>query len=83
MQIKTESGSKMKTHKTGIYKKWKDQSHKRVSVNGTNDGGFAAASTSLAGNYFGKLSSKRILTVVMFSGEFYIFLGTLPSQLHS
>ncbi|XP_009798712.1 putative DEAD-box ATP-dependent RNA helicase 29 isoform X1 [Nicotiana sylvestris] len=49
VQIKTEGGSKMKTHKTGIYKKWKDQSHKRVSVNGTNDGGSAAASTSLAG----------------------------------
>lgn len=50
MQIKTESSSKMKSNKTGIYKKWKDQSHKRVSLNGTNDGNFAAQSTSLAGN---------------------------------
>ncbi|WMV49144.1 hypothetical protein MTR67_042529 [Solanum verrucosum] len=48
-KIKTESGSKGKTNKTGIYKKWKDQSHKRVSLNGTNDGNSAAQSTSLAG----------------------------------
>lgn len=50
VQIKTESGSKAKTNKTGIYKKWKDQSHKRISLNGTNDGNSAAQSTSLAGN---------------------------------
>ncbi|OIS99244.1 PREDICTED: putative DEAD-box ATP-dependent RNA helicase 29 [Nicotiana attenuata] len=57
-KIKTEGGSKMKTHKTGIYKKWKDQSHKRVSVNGTNDGGSAAASTSLAGGPRGQGGSR-------------------------
>ncbi|KAK4345074.1 hypothetical protein RND71_035250 [Anisodus tanguticus] len=48
-KIKTEGGSKTKSNKTGIYKKWKDQSHKRVSLNGTNDGNSAAVSTSLAG----------------------------------
>ncbi|XP_060202926.1 putative DEAD-box ATP-dependent RNA helicase 29 isoform X2 [Lycium barbarum] len=48
-KIKTEGGSKTKSNKIGIYKKWKDQSHKRVSLNGTNDGNSAAASTSLAG----------------------------------
>lgn len=46
----------MKSHKTGIYKKWKDQSHKRVSLNGTNGGDFSALSTSLAGNDLEPLS---------------------------
>ncbi|CAN4087151.1 unnamed protein product [Withania somnifera] len=58
-KIKTESGSKMKSNKTGIYKKWKDQSHKRVSLNGTNDGNFAAESTSLAGGPRGQGGSRN------------------------
>ncbi|KAF3617935.1 hypothetical protein FXO38_33691 [Capsicum annuum] len=58
-KIKTESGSKMKSNKTGIYKKWKDRSHKRVSLNGTNDGNFAAESTSLAGGPRGQGGSRN------------------------
>lgn len=38
VQIKTESGAKAKLEKTGIYKKWKERSHKRVSLTGTNEG---------------------------------------------
>ncbi|KAM1019007.1 hypothetical protein ACFX2C_040568 [Malus domestica] len=37
-KIKTESGAKAKLEKTGIYKKWKERSHKRVSLTGTNEG---------------------------------------------
>ncbi|KZV17347.1 DEAD-box ATP-dependent RNA helicase 29 [Dorcoceras hygrometricum] len=48
-KIKTESGAKVKTNKTGIYKRWKEQSHKRVSLKGTNDGTVEGATTS-AGN---------------------------------
>ncbi|GAV92665.1 DBP10CT domain-containing protein, partial [Cephalotus follicularis] len=35
-KIKTESGAKVRPNKTGIYKKWKEQSHKKVSLRGTN-----------------------------------------------
>ncbi|XP_073133429.1 putative DEAD-box ATP-dependent RNA helicase 29 [Henckelia pumila] len=45
-KIKTESGAKVKTNKTGIYKRWKEQSHKKVSLKGTNDGTVEVASTS-------------------------------------
>ncbi|KAK9111411.1 hypothetical protein Scep_018930 [Stephania cephalantha] len=38
-KIKTESGSKLKATKTGIYKKWKERSHHKVSLKGTNSGG--------------------------------------------
>ncbi|XP_073151227.1 putative DEAD-box ATP-dependent RNA helicase 29 [Henckelia pumila] len=48
-KIKTESGAKVKTNKTGIYKRWKEQSHKKVSLKGTNDGTVEVASSS-AGN---------------------------------
>lgn len=34
-QIKTESGgAKAKASKTGMYKKWKEQSHKKISLSG-------------------------------------------------
>lgn len=36
-QIKTEAGSKVKAHKTGIYKKWKERSHNKISSNGSDD----------------------------------------------
>ncbi|KAG9144352.1 hypothetical protein Leryth_025213 [Lithospermum erythrorhizon] len=35
--IKTEGGAKVKARKTGIYKKWKDGSHSKVSLRGSND----------------------------------------------
>ncbi|KAJ9675111.1 hypothetical protein PVL29_024167 [Vitis rotundifolia] len=48
-KIKTESGSKVKATKTGIYKKWKERSHNKISLKGTSNEGNAEA-TSSAGN---------------------------------
>lgn len=50
VQIKTESGAKTKATKTGIYKKWKERSHGKVFLKGTNNEGDAQESTSLKGN---------------------------------
>ncbi|XP_047981169.1 putative DEAD-box ATP-dependent RNA helicase 29 [Salvia hispanica] len=36
-KIKTESGAKVKAKSTGIYKRWKEKSHSKVSLRGTND----------------------------------------------
>ncbi|XP_010913583.1 DEAD-box ATP-dependent RNA helicase 29 [Elaeis guineensis] len=33
-KIKTESGARMKASKTGMYKKWKERSHKMISLSG-------------------------------------------------
>ncbi|KAG5100576.1 hypothetical protein JHK82_045628 [Glycine max] len=49
-KIKTESGAKTKANKTGIYKKWKERSHVRISLKGTNNGD-PQDSTSLTGSY--------------------------------
>ncbi|MCL7048901.1 hypothetical protein MKW94_001622 [Papaver nudicaule] len=38
-KVITESGSKVATHKTGIYKKWKERSHSKVSFQGSNTEG--------------------------------------------
>ncbi|XP_020259077.1 DEAD-box ATP-dependent RNA helicase 29-like isoform X3 [Asparagus officinalis] len=35
-KIKTESGAKVKAGKTGIYKKWKERSHRQISLEGKN-----------------------------------------------
>ncbi|OIW17988.1 hypothetical protein TanjilG_31361 [Lupinus angustifolius] len=51
-KIKTESGAKTKATKTGIYKRWKERSHSKISFNGTNDGD-AQGSTSLSGSFRG------------------------------
>ncbi|CAI8617478.1 unnamed protein product [Vicia faba] len=48
-KIKTESGAKTKANKTGIYKKWKERSHSKISLRGTNTDGDAQESTSLKG----------------------------------
>ncbi|XP_071730948.1 putative DEAD-box ATP-dependent RNA helicase 29 [Rutidosis leptorrhynchoides] len=47
-KIVTESGSKAKANKTGIYKRWKEKSHTKISFQGTNNDG-GAESTSLKG----------------------------------
>ncbi|GLU16619.1 hypothetical protein SLE2022_330440 [Rubroshorea leprosula] len=47
-KVITESGAKVKAEKTGIYKKWKEQSHKKVSFRGTNNEENAEG-TSLSG----------------------------------
>ncbi|XP_004505526.1 putative DEAD-box ATP-dependent RNA helicase 29 [Cicer arietinum] len=52
-KIKTESGAKTKANKTGIYKKWKDRSHSKISLKGTSTDGDAQESTSFKGSYRG------------------------------
>ncbi|KAK9993793.1 hypothetical protein SO802_023496 [Lithocarpus litseifolius] len=49
-KIKTESGAKVKANKTGIYKKWKQQSHNKVSLRGANSEGNVEGSTSISGD---------------------------------
>ncbi|GMI78353.1 DEAD-box RNA helicase 29 [Hibiscus trionum] len=49
-KVKTESGARVKTEKTGIYKKWKERSHRKVSLKGTTNGENAEA-TSSSGDY--------------------------------
>ncbi|XP_052192832.1 putative DEAD-box ATP-dependent RNA helicase 29 isoform X2 [Diospyros lotus] len=48
-KIKTESGEKVKAKKTGIYKRWKERSHNKISLKGTNSEGNAEEATGLAG----------------------------------
>ncbi|KAK9110378.1 hypothetical protein Sjap_018438 [Stephania japonica] len=50
-KIKTESGSKLKATKTGIYKKWKERSHHKVSLKGINSGGNTEADVVFSGNH--------------------------------
>ncbi|GFY85540.1 putative DEAD-box ATP-dependent RNA helicase 29 [Actinidia rufa] len=47
-KIKTESGAKVRGNKTGIYKKWKERSHNKVSLRGSSNDGNAEEATSLA-----------------------------------
>ncbi|KAM7253372.1 hypothetical protein ACFE04_025990 [Oxalis oulophora] len=35
-KVKTESGARVKAEKTGIYKKWKERTHKKVSLKGNS-----------------------------------------------
>ncbi|XP_050936890.1 putative DEAD-box ATP-dependent RNA helicase 29 isoform X2 [Cucumis melo] len=37
-KIKTESGAKVKANQTGIYKKWKERSHNKISLKGISNG---------------------------------------------
>lgn len=50
-KIKTESGAKVKASKTGIYKKWKERSHRKISLNGMPAGSSNEEGASLAGNH--------------------------------
>lgn len=50
-KIKTESGAKVKANKTGIYKRWKERSHNKISFKGTSHEGRADETTSLAGGH--------------------------------
>ncbi|KAL5738234.1 hypothetical protein ACOSP7_030995 [Xanthoceras sorbifolium] len=47
-KVKTESGAKVKATKTGIYKKWKERSHKKVSLRGTNNEGTAEETANMS-----------------------------------
>ncbi|KAI3512427.1 hypothetical protein L1887_19743 [Cichorium endivia] len=50
-KIITESGKKGKANKTGIYKRWKEKSHSKISFQGSNNEGSSSGmeSTSLKG----------------------------------
>ncbi|KAF9599745.1 hypothetical protein IFM89_001691 [Coptis chinensis] len=49
--VKTESGSKVKSTKTGIYKRWKERSHHKVSLRGTDsDGGHSEVDRGFSGD---------------------------------
>ncbi|CAK9133772.1 unnamed protein product [Ilex paraguariensis] len=50
-KIKTENGAKVKANKTGMYKRWKERSHNKISLKGTNNLGNTEESTSLAGGH--------------------------------
>ncbi|KAH1096779.1 hypothetical protein J1N35_013700 [Gossypium stocksii] len=50
-KVKTESGAKVKTEKTGIYKKWKERSHKKVYLKGTTNGENGDATKISSGDY--------------------------------
>lgn len=48
-KIKTESGAKVKAEKTGIYKRWKERSHNKISLKGTSDERNGAEASSSGG----------------------------------
>ncbi|XP_027076487.1 putative DEAD-box ATP-dependent RNA helicase 29 [Coffea arabica] len=48
-KVKTEGGAKVKAKKTGIYKKWKERSHSKVSLKGDANDGNGEDSRSFAG----------------------------------
>nr|CAD1836380.1 unnamed protein product [Ananas comosus var. bracteatus] len=49
-KIKTESGAKVKATKAGIYKRWKEKSHRKISLSG-DTGDAADESIRAAGGY--------------------------------
>ena len=49
-QIKTESGAKVKANKTGIYKKWKERSHNKISLKGISNGEHDGDAINTGGN---------------------------------
>ncbi|XP_077249788.1 putative DEAD-box ATP-dependent RNA helicase 29 [Tasmannia lanceolata] len=49
-KVKTESGSKVKATKTGIYKKWQQHTHRKISFDGTPSEGNAQDDTRSAGD---------------------------------
>ncbi|GMH00892.1 hypothetical protein Nepgr_002731 [Nepenthes gracilis] len=53
-KVKTESGKKVKASKSGIYKRWKDQTHKKISFKGADDAGSVDDTTSLSGGRFNR-----------------------------
>ncbi|XP_015582528.1 putative DEAD-box ATP-dependent RNA helicase 29 isoform X2 [Ricinus communis] len=49
-KVKTEGGAKVKANKTGIYKKWKERSHRKVSLKGASDEGNAEQTSTFSGD---------------------------------
>ncbi|KAA3485046.1 Dead box ATP-dependent RNA helicase isoform 1 [Gossypium australe] len=60
LQVKTESGAKVKTEKTGIYKKWKERSHKKVYLKGTTNGENGEATTISSGDYWSRGNGRNL-----------------------
>ncbi|VFR00280.1 unnamed protein product [Cuscuta campestris] len=58
-KIKTEGGAKVKANKTGIYKRWKNESHKRISLKGNDMDSTAGESTSSSGAGSGRFQGGR------------------------
>ncbi|XVE55234.1 hypothetical protein DITRI_Ditri03aG0143000 [Diplodiscus trichospermus] len=50
-KVKTESGAKVRAQKTGIYKKWKERSHRKVSLKGSSNGETAEETANSSGDY--------------------------------
>ncbi|KAL4035848.1 hypothetical protein IC575_004556 [Cucumis melo] len=49
-KIKTESGAKVKANQTGIYKKWKERSHNKISLKGISNGEHDGDAKNTGGN---------------------------------
>ncbi|KAL7181805.1 hypothetical protein ACSBR1_040665 [Camellia fascicularis] len=49
-KIKTEGGAKVTANKTGIYKRWKERSHNKISLKGSSYEGNAKESKSFSGS---------------------------------
>ncbi|KAJ4841689.1 putative DEAD-box ATP-dependent RNA helicase 29 [Turnera subulata] len=53
-KVKTEGGAKVKATKTGIYERWKQRSHRKVSLTGRADGETAENTSGFSGGrHFG------------------------------
>ncbi|KAF4356342.1 hypothetical protein G4B88_001217 [Cannabis sativa] len=61
-KVKTESGARVKANKTGIYKKWKEHSHNKISFRGGEENADERPGRSFAGRSQGdnrKFKGKR------------------------
>lgn len=76
MQIITESGAKVTTTKTGIYKRWKERSHSKVSFGGSNTEGPSDEGSGERGG------STGILVFTYFSGCLLLINCTLICGRH-
>ncbi|KAH6785812.1 hypothetical protein C2S51_038267 [Perilla frutescens var. frutescens] len=59
-KIKTESGAKLKAKKTGIYKRWKERSHNKVSLRRTGDDSTAGGAASSSGGSGFRVDNRRV-----------------------
>lgn len=53
-KVKTEGGKKVRAGKTGIYQKWKANTHSKIALKGTDHEGNGGESTSAAGGRFNR-----------------------------
>ncbi|OWM85148.1 hypothetical protein CDL15_Pgr027935 [Punica granatum] len=59
-KIKTESGSKVKAKKTGIYNKWKQRSHSKISHKETSNEETGGEYTSVTANHGSRWGKKKL-----------------------